>query len=61
MRTLYIFKVEYLKEHGFEGHIKNVSYWYRKVFNVNRGKGAMARLREYRNKELMNNENLAKR
>ena len=47
-KTLYMFKVEYLREHGFEGHIKNVRYHYRRVFNSFRGKSAAARLAEYR-------------
>ena len=45
-RDLYIAKVEYLHEHGFEGHIENVDYWYRKVFNFNRGKSATTRAKE---------------
>lgn len=55
-KTLYICKTEYLKEQGFEGHIKNVKYWYRKVFNVHRGKSASERLREYNSLPLPHKE-----
>ena len=47
-KTLYICMVEYLREHGFEGHIKNVRYHYRRAFNSFRGKSATARLAYYR-------------
>ena len=47
-KTLYICMVEYLREHGFDGHIKNVRYNYRRVFNSFRGKSATALLVEYR-------------
>ena len=48
MKTLYICMTEYLKEHGFTGHIKNVKYWYRKVYNLNGGKSATQRLDGYK-------------
>lgn len=34
----YIQKTEYLKQHGFTGHIVNVNYWYKKVYNLHRDK-----------------------
>ena len=46
LKSLYECKVDYLLEHGFKGHINNVNYWYRKVYNVNRGKGAKQRYKE---------------
>jgi len=48
MKSLYVCKCEYLYDHGFEGHIKDVNYWYRKVFNIHRGRGARARYNEQR-------------
>jgi hypothetical protein len=36
--------VEYLKENGFVGHIKNVKEHYRRVFNSRRGVSAKQRL-----------------
>lgn len=46
-KTLYIFKCEYLHEHGFEGHIDRINYWYRKMYNLHRGKSATERYNEY--------------
>jgi len=46
MKSIYQYKVEYLKEHGFTGHIKNVAYWYRKMYNLYRGKSALKRWAE---------------
>lgn len=43
-RKLHEKKIEYLREHGFEGHIKNVNYWYRRIFNNRRGKSASERV-----------------
>jgi len=46
MKTLYECKVEYLYEHGFSGHIKNVNELYRRLYNNNRGKSATRRFKE---------------
>jgi len=52
--TLYMCKVEYLRENGFERHISSVNYWYRVVYNCRRGKSATKRLKEYKAKEHTN-------
>lgn len=46
-QLLHAMKVQYLHEHGFEGHITKVAYWYRKVFNVHRGVSASARVDKF--------------
>lgn len=56
--TLYMCKVEYLKENGFSGHIDNVNYWYRKTYNCRRGKSATQRLADY-NKPTSPNKKLS--
>ena len=43
-KTLYVCMVDYLKENGFVGHIKNVRESYRRVFNSRRGVSAKQRL-----------------
>ena len=37
-------KCKYLKQHGFIGHIKNVNYWYRKVYNLHRDKDLIKKI-----------------
>ena len=53
-KYMYEAKVEYLHEHGFEGHIGDVDYWYRKMFNIYRGKSATLRAAEMAQKEALN-------
>jgi hypothetical protein len=55
-KTLYMCKVDYLIENGFSGHVNNVNYWYRKMYNCRRGKSATKRLEEH-NKSLHITEN----
>ena len=51
-RLLHICKVEYIQEHAnFQGHIKNVNYWYRRLYNSNRGKSATERYLEKKSEE----------
>jgi len=48
-RLLHLCKVEYLLEQpDFSGHIKDVNYWYRRIFNNRRGISATERYNNYK-------------
>jgi hypothetical protein len=48
-KTIYICMVDYLRENGFVGHIKNVRESYHRVFNSRRGISATERLKMWQN------------
>ena len=50
-RLAYLCKVEYLLEQpDFSGHIKHVSYWYKRIYNNRRGRSATERYNDYKAK-----------